>query len=311
MAGVAATVLAGPASSVYVLGPAATLLLPSVGAMLGVNLGLGVHPGFYTKPDKITSAVTFFFVACYFLLLFYMTFWRKVEAFFAYTPWLRHNGRMHASVGGRKYATRCPFTGEAPTMRCPSCGASVHDDAYHKPDRLVSIAMGETVLRWDAAKLATEQDGDLGKARRTLDAILDFRGNMLFGTVTGCCTGCAHWQRCFNLLPRLSLSMAFAGMFFAFIPWAFASFLSGNSTGSSIGRSAIGGGGAKAVHTICNVLAVAYAQAGLMVQLHALLRANDFLAKHRAAIPSLKPLFCTPRSKLVRYLLRAPWEQEA
>lgn len=45
--------------------------------------------------------------------------------------------------------------------------------------------MGETVLRWDAAKLATEQDGDLGKARRTLDAILDFRGNMLFGTVTG------------------------------------------------------------------------------------------------------------------------------
>ncbi len=38
---------------------------------------------------------------------------------------------------------------------------------------------------------------------------------------------------------------------------------------------------AKAVHTICNVLAVAYAQAGLMVQLHALLRANDFLAKHR------------------------------
>lgn len=114
-----------------------------------------------------------------------------------------------------------------------------------------------------------------------------------------------------------------------------------------------------------------------MVQLHALLRANDFLAKHRwgkthrsrhlglrcpakpfleaelhasalswlncvgcllqktppppthpppthtsthphlhshprsAAIPSLKPLFRTPRSKLVRYLLRAPWEQEA
>lgn len=57
MAGVAATVLAGPASSVYVLGPAATLLLPSVGAMLGVTLGLGVHPGFYTKPDKITSEI--------------------------------------------------------------------------------------------------------------------------------------------------------------------------------------------------------------------------------------------------------------
>lgn len=30
-----------------------------------------------------------------------------------------------------------------------------------------------------------------------------------------------------------------------------------------------------------------------------------------AAIPSLKPLFRNPRSKLVRYLLRAPWEQAA
>lgn len=58
MAAVAATVLAGPASVVYVLGPAAALLLPSVGAMLGVNLGLGVHPGFYTKPDRITSKST-------------------------------------------------------------------------------------------------------------------------------------------------------------------------------------------------------------------------------------------------------------
>lgn len=46
------------------------------------------------------------------------------------------------------------------------------------------------MLRWDGAKLATEQGGDLGKARRTLDAFLDFRGNVLLGTLTGG-AGCA------------------------------------------------------------------------------------------------------------------------
>ena len=52
-------------------------------------------------------------------------------------PRRRHGGKMAASEGGRKYATRCPFTGQRPTMRCPSCDARVHDSAFHKADPLV------------------------------------------------------------------------------------------------------------------------------------------------------------------------------
>ena len=77
---------------------------------------------------------------------------------------------MQVAEGGRKYATKCPFTGKLhstaapprctsaaarvdqtayhrlllsfatglrPSMCCPSCGARVHSDAFHKADRLV------------------------------------------------------------------------------------------------------------------------------------------------------------------------------
>lgn len=50
--------------------------------MLGFIVLLSLPPS--------AAAITAFFVACFFLLLFYMTFWRKVEAYFSYTPWLRH-----------------------------------------------------------------------------------------------------------------------------------------------------------------------------------------------------------------------------
>lgn len=61
-----------------------------------------------------------------------------------------------------------------------------------------------------------------------------------------CCVGCATWQRCFNLLPRMSLSLAMTSLFFVFVPWAFASFLSGGS--STSGQSIGGGGGALSAH---------------------------------------------------------------
>ena len=55
-----------------------------------------------------------------------------------------------------------------------------------------SLPFGETVLRWDGAKRATDTDAnqeevDTQKARKKLDACLDFRGNTLFATTSGAC----------------------------------------------------------------------------------------------------------------------------
>ncbi|PSC71337.1 1,4-dihydroxy-2-naphthoate octaprenyltransferase [Micractinium conductrix] len=284
------------------------------GTILGICAGLGVKPGQYTLPDKITTAVVAACTVVYFLILFWMTVYIKVEAYFNKTPWLRYTRKMQVSEHGRKYDTRCPFTGNLPSMRCPSCECRVHETAFHKRDRLVVWAFGETVLRWDIARDATELAGDkasslpacLAKLRRRMDAALEYRGNTVFGTLTACCSGCATWQRCFNLLPRMSLGLALSGMFFAFVPWAFASFLSGDTDG---GHSPIGGGGAKTIHTISNILAVSNAVGAVLVQTFALLRANDFLDTYRPMMPALQPLFRTFKSPFLRGLLRAPWEQ--
>lgn len=53
MLAVLAVCVLGPFSTAYVLGPAALLLLPVVGGMLGVTLGLGVRPGSFALPDEI------------------------------------------------------------------------------------------------------------------------------------------------------------------------------------------------------------------------------------------------------------------
>ena len=55
MIAVLAVCVLGPFSAAYVLGPAALLLLPAVGGMLGVTLGLDVTPGAFTLPDEITG----------------------------------------------------------------------------------------------------------------------------------------------------------------------------------------------------------------------------------------------------------------
>ena len=55
MLAVLAVCVVGPCSAVYVLGPAAAALLPAVGGMVGITLGLGVAPGSFTLPDEITG----------------------------------------------------------------------------------------------------------------------------------------------------------------------------------------------------------------------------------------------------------------
>lgn len=137
--------------------------------------------------------------------------------------------------------------------------------------------MGETILRWDLAKQATEMD-DVDKGRAALDEAMDFRGNLFTESVGGCCIGCATWQKCFNLAARLSLSLALSALFFAYIPWAFTSFLVLIDRAGAI------------VKMVTGSVAVGFAIAALLVQTRALGRANAFLSKHQESVPALRPL---------------------
>jgi hypothetical protein len=193
--------------------------------------------------------------------------------------------------------------GLRPSARCPCCQVRTHETAFHRPDRLLNFPGEATVLRWDTAKAAILTEGtpqDVIKARSTLDEALDLRGNQYFGTLTACCVGCATWHRCFNLAPRISLTLALAALFYAYVPWAFATFLKlvGSATGAG-------------VQIACGTLAGGFGLAALLIQVQALCRANAFLIKYQDRIPALQPMFPEPSSALGRWVLRmvstAPW----
>jgi hypothetical protein len=155
----------------------------------------------------------------------------------------------------------------------------VHETAFHLADRRVVAPVGETILRWDLAAAAAEAEGDnLERVRAALDEALDLRGNVYSQGVTACCIGCATWQKCFNLAPRLSLSFALAALSYAYIPWAFASFLELIGTAGAV------------VKGVTGCMAVALACAALLVQVRALGRANAFMAWHKGEVPALRPL---------------------
>jgi hypothetical protein len=149
------------------------------------------------------------------------------------------------------------------------------------------MPVGETILRWDLASPIAESDDitNLDAARSTLDEAMDYRGNMYTQSVSHCCIGCATWQKCFNLAPRLSLSLALSALFFAYVPWAFTSFLELISGAGSI------------VKMITGSASVGFAAAALLVQVRALGRATAFLAKHSEAVPALRPLKLMRRRK--------------
>lgn len=154
----------------------------------------------------------------------------------------------------------------------------MHEDAFHEEDRLIEGLPGETLLRWDLAKYVTEMSGDIRQARRRMDEVLDFKGNVFSQGVASCCIGCATWQKSFNLAPRLSLSLVLGSMFFAYVPWGFPSFL------------ALLGRGGVALKIASGSAAIAFATSGLLIQLRALGRANAFMSKYQANIPAFQPL---------------------
>ncbi|KAG7669875.1 hypothetical protein Ndes2526B_g06242 [Nannochloris sp. 'desiccata'] len=161
---------------------------------------------------------------------------------------------------------------------------------------------GETVLRWDRASAVAESDDttNVEKIRSALDEAIDFRGNVYSQSVSHCCIGCATWQKCFNLAPRLSLSLVLTALFFAYVPWAFPSFLELIKGGGSI------------VKMITGSASVGFAAAALLVQVRALGRATAFLSKYSEKVPALKPLEAMRRRKdtdaLWKLLFSTAWD---
>lgn len=193
--------------------------------------------------------------------------------------------------------------GLRPSLRCPSCHCLVHKTAFRNSERFSQQAH-EVILRWDSAKAAIERatPQTLKESRAELDEALDFRGNVYFQTVTGCCIGCATWQKCFNLAPRLSLSLATASIFYAFVPWAFPEFLNIIGTWGSI------------LKILSGSISVTLATTALLVQLRAFGRALIFLADHCNKIPALQgPIKSPPpRQGMIAYIIRhsfaTPWD---
>ena len=129
---------------------------------------------------------------------------------------------------------------------------------------------------------------------------MDYRGNMYTQSVSHCCIGCATWQKCFNLAPRLSLSLALTALFFAYVPWAFTSFL-----------ELIKGAG-PIVKMITGSASVGFALAALLVQIRALGRTAAFLSNHSEAVPGLRPVKMMRKRKVTdalwKVLFSTTWD---
>lgn len=151
-------------------------------------------------------------------------------------------------------------------------------------------------MRWDKAKAALEDTHvqSIDEKRANLDEALDFRGNVYFQSVSGSCIGCATWQKCFNLAPRYSLSLATASVVFALVPWGFLEFLDILGTGGSV------------IRIMTGTTAVSFAASALVVQLRALGRAIMFLKKYRTVILPLQEadICFTDKSKVLAFVMK-------
>jgi hypothetical protein len=185
-------------------------------------------------------------------------------------------------------------------MRCPSCQCRVHQNAFRGPEPGVQFAFGETVLRWDNAKVAIDTATSTEQGRAALDEALDYRGNMYTQRLTACCIGCATWQKCFNLAPRLSLSLATAALFFAYVPWGLLEFL------DVVGAASV------FIKAIAGCTAVALATTALLVQVRALGRSLAFLAAHADKMPTIGYRPQLPHKGLAAAIIRmafaTPWD---
>jgi len=108
------TTLSAPFSTLYICGGLALIVVPLViGACLSVYLIGDVSPGEIGTADLASASATTGIVAVYFLVAFYMIYWRNIESYFTSLPWLSTATTNQEKVGNRLYQKKCPFTGQS------------------------------------------------------------------------------------------------------------------------------------------------------------------------------------------------------
>lgn len=212
-------------------------LLPALAAAILSSPAVvvySIHKGpFYPTlqfEERVLTYTSTALVAIYFMIVALTILHVRLETYFDTTPWrddwaVDGKGNDKTTTGSSR---TCPFSGTIVNRRCPSCGCSVNKKAFKVPRRWLLEFLGQQeVLLWKAAKAAVEVDDELlalDERREELDTLLGFTGNACTLSVASSCVGCHTWQLCFNVGRRLSLSLALASLFFAFLPWAFGSF---------------------------------------------------------------------------------------
>jgi hypothetical protein len=108
------TTLCAPFSTLYICGGLALIVVPLViGACLGVYLISDVSPGEIGTADLASASAATGIIAIYFLVTFYMIYWRNIESYFTSLPWLSTATNNQEKVGNRFYQKKCPFTGQS------------------------------------------------------------------------------------------------------------------------------------------------------------------------------------------------------
>lgn len=295
-------VIFSPLACLYLLGLPYVLILIIIGAFVALIVEVEAKEGVFGSREWACASVSSACVSLYFALLLYVTCWRKIEIYYSTFPWLKHNGKTSKNnESGKLYPTRCPFTGARPTVHCPSCGVHTSEAGFNRCSKLMKVGSGRVILRWDIARRITEKCAeDPIKGRKDLDAILDFRGNFLTGSLSDCCIGCATWQRCFNLQPRLTISLALAAFVFSYLPLALPQLFEIMGEAGIVAQGVSVGFG------------LFYALAALVLQVQAVLRASSFASKYQPMIPEMQPLIAMPQTRFMKLAYNifsaAPWD---
>ena len=246
----------GPAAAlVFVLLASPAFIVYAVEGGSRLDYSLQVQDYVLTYCSTALVAIYFLIVGCSVLAV-------RLETFFEARPWREVTSKSRA----------CPFSGSLANRSCPGCGCSVNKTAWKVPKRFLLEFLGQQeALLWKDAKRAIEADRHAlipEQGREDLDTLLGFTGNACTLAVASSCVGCHTWQKCFNVGRRLTLTLALASMFFAYLPWAFSSSLEIIGTTGLVAK------------VMAGVLAQTLAAAALALETKLMATALSFLAEY-------------------------------
>mmetsp|Transcript_40532 Transcript_40532/g.100176 ORF Transcript_40532/g.100176 Transcript_40532/m.100176 type:complete len:321 (-) Transcript_40532:1314-2276(-) len=152
----------------------------------------------------------------------------KIRSVFDSRPW-RNTENVYLTSGSPTAAntqdatkrSTCPFTNKAPKGVCPICCTCTSRDGYHHGDpQKLHNAVGVSMIEYEMARKATEREDSPILGRVQLDALVNYRANYFFGTISPSCKGCYMKSWCWNVAYRMtwqSAIIAFNSMLATFI----------------------------------------------------------------------------------------------